>query len=286
MAAGDILLDASGNRILDADGNVRLSDGVGDACCCDEDNNYIQAKLCEDDSDADLWFVYNDDGTINTTDGPNTALPYHFELLGEHYYVNEDCNISATPGTLASGYTTTEYCPGDCDSNCVADGPKTVSVTLSGVTFCSCVLATSIGYASFSGSLNGTYDLEEASACCWNGTFTVSVTATIYTDSTCTAVNCTRSFNELRLRLTRGSASSLALAGILFGTNCANGPQAVQLRAMSTSSANDCDATSNLSSSGASCGTAESSFTDCPASLVGLRSIVTSAGSATVSPAA
>jgi hypothetical protein len=34
MAAGDRLLDSSGNVILDASGNIMLSDGAGDACCC------------------------------------------------------------------------------------------------------------------------------------------------------------------------------------------------------------------------------------------------------------
>lgn len=35
MAAGDPLLSADGDRILDENGNVILSDGAGDDCCCD-----------------------------------------------------------------------------------------------------------------------------------------------------------------------------------------------------------------------------------------------------------
>ena len=34
MAAGDILLDTSGNEILDADGNRQIDDGAGNGCCC------------------------------------------------------------------------------------------------------------------------------------------------------------------------------------------------------------------------------------------------------------
>lgn len=34
MAAGDRLLDSSGNVILDVSGNVQLSNGTGDICCC------------------------------------------------------------------------------------------------------------------------------------------------------------------------------------------------------------------------------------------------------------
>lgn len=34
MAIGDRLLDIEGNQILDADGNVFLSDGSNDDCCC------------------------------------------------------------------------------------------------------------------------------------------------------------------------------------------------------------------------------------------------------------
>jgi len=34
MSAGDVLLDAEGNRMLDVGGNVMLDDGAGNVCCC------------------------------------------------------------------------------------------------------------------------------------------------------------------------------------------------------------------------------------------------------------
>jgi hypothetical protein len=48
-AAGDFLLDADGNFILDASGNIRLSDGAGDACCCEDTSCYatvLSSALC------------------------------------------------------------------------------------------------------------------------------------------------------------------------------------------------------------------------------------------------
>ena len=46
MAAGDRLLDASGNVILDSIGNVQFSDGAGDGCCCGPTYNCFKCSNC------------------------------------------------------------------------------------------------------------------------------------------------------------------------------------------------------------------------------------------------
>lgn len=46
MASGDVLLDASGNEILEADGDAQLSDGAGDSCCCNDPCSCATGTAC------------------------------------------------------------------------------------------------------------------------------------------------------------------------------------------------------------------------------------------------
>lgn len=85
MSAGDILLDADGNRMLDfIDGALHLSDGVGDDCCCGgcpcDDNSCGNCATNETPSTFELtladivWCTCldNGDGTSSSFSGdPN-----------------------------------------------------------------------------------------------------------------------------------------------------------------------------------------------------------------------
>lgn len=102
-------------KVFKRGGKVRLQNGKAakdtsgvDCPCCGATPTHIQAKECDDDTAADLWFEYNgDDGTIvtDTALGDATPLPFYFSIGGVCYYVEANNTKSDTPGTLASGYT-------------------------------------------------------------------------------------------------------------------------------------------------------------------------------------
>jgi hypothetical protein len=106
MANGDKLLDASGNVILDASGNIMLSDAAGDACCCGP--QYVQAQMCATGELIDLWFVLNEDGTIETIFG-DKPLPFYF-FENQCNYVPRNPTTSGTPGDIADDIVELDNC--------------------------------------------------------------------------------------------------------------------------------------------------------------------------------
>lgn len=158
MSAGDILLDDDGNRMLESDGTLHLSDGAGDGCCC---NKCFEVWQVVYDCGTDSW------GTVTFIEwrclpgGTSTAWalisPCTYEKL-----------VGATPETscTAAG-DCSELTPGDapdvpashadcvcCPTDCSGCGNR--SVTLSGLSgLCACA--------------NGSYTLTR-SGCVWSYT--------------------------------------------------------------------------------------------------------------------
>lgn len=167
MAAGDILLDSEGNRILDADGNVMLSDGAGDACCCGASLQFTQARYCSDDTLSGYWIsgaVASRTYGLRVEDG----LCYYFDPA-------DVVTDTSMPGTAFNGAAVTIA---DCDDpyctpcNVCSDGsPSGVAINITGWTVCpGCFGATCWGWMNNpSGSLNGTYNLLPfgGSNCSW-----------------------------------------------------------------------------------------------------------------------
>ncbi len=154
MAAGDVLLTPDGEKILDAFGNVQLSDGAGDDCCCSDLGDYIQARKCRDQSNADLWILYDD-----------ITVPYYFHKSSVCYFMDDDCPRSDTPGTILTGQTEIASCgvsPCDC-TDCPDETPGQYTVTF----------ACNTSYKGV-GTLNGTYCLTRTgeSSCTWQAVAT------------------------------------------------------------------------------------------------------------------
>ncbi len=148
-------------------GKLRVGDPADD---CAGSCEFIQAKLCSDDSDADLWFAYHASSTsIDCAAGAGFLLPYYFLKDSVHYYVLDTNNTSSTPGTLCNGETPEDYCPTCGCPNCSDDTPQTFSVTFADVANCrDCLCSNSI---LLSGELNGTYMLTRNSdsfPCIWS----------------------------------------------------------------------------------------------------------------------
>lgn len=104
-----------------SDGTIRVKQngiviaGAGDPCCCGEDGaEYVQARLCADDSYIDYWRVT----TAFAFWGGSLPLPYYFILPGGGCAYFSDNNIISTePGTILGG----EVQASGCDDPACAD---------------------------------------------------------------------------------------------------------------------------------------------------------------------
>lgn len=124
MAAGDVLLDDSGNRILDADGKVLLSNAIDDsACCC---GTAVPLLNCDDDAYSGKTITAVAAGAHVTGDTVKLAD-------GTCYYLDDP---SATAGEDVS--SDIDSWPADCATCCECPASTPSSVTLT-VTFeCPC----------------------------------------------------------------------------------------------------------------------------------------------------
>ena len=112
----------TGKLKRNSDGKLIRNSSSSSACCCDA--IYSQAERCSDRVAVDLWKL-----------GDYTVLsPYYFSLAGTCYVIDEDCNTSATPGTILTGETTQTGCV-DCNSShcCERGIPTSVTVSVTGL---------------------------------------------------------------------------------------------------------------------------------------------------------
>lgn len=85
---------------------------------------YIQAVDCDGVTVHNLWFVLNQDGTIETSGGTRT-LPFYFRDYSGRYCLKVESGNATTDtlgsGTIATGYTEEASCEA-----CDADNPPEV----------------------------------------------------------------------------------------------------------------------------------------------------------------
>ncbi len=111
-------LKNSGGKAKSSSSKKARKGAASDPCCC---LTYIKAKKCSDNSDVDLWFILNDDGTIVTDGSMSQALTYYFRIACVWYYVASG-NTQGTPGTMASGYVDAALCPTHIQATKCIDG--------------------------------------------------------------------------------------------------------------------------------------------------------------------
>lgn len=155
MADGDQACKANGDAIANAAG-----DEYG-KCCCNP-QQYIQARLCSDGSDANAWFAYKVVAGTKyvTVNGVDYALPAYLTKALVKYYVADGNNLSPpnTVGTLGAGFATTTSCS-TC-SRCVASNSSFYLVTIAGTVPVGCASPTGVANSQLVGSVDGTYGVS------------------------------------------------------------------------------------------------------------------------------
>jgi hypothetical protein len=108
LALGKVQLNVNGKASLGETGKAIIDDGDAECCCGESDAGYIQAQMCSTGEAIDLWFVQNEDGTIETSEGTK-ELPFYF-FENQCNIVPRDGATSAGPETLADDYLILESC--------------------------------------------------------------------------------------------------------------------------------------------------------------------------------
>ena len=189
MAAGDAMLDASGNEILEADGDAQLSDGAGDDCCCGGTKKCFQQWTAYWDCDLLEWVLTpGEKDCLSETTSTDwigsgcTGYSKWVKMSDDACTSDGDCGSlpdTATPDPPFPGEPPDCYCP--CLSVCgCRNVGRTATVSFSGVL--NGMACTDCGgtFRKAGTLILGTYTLTKGVGCTFTGTATgvIFLTAT------------------------------------------------------------------------------------------------------------